>query len=76
MESQETSLDKEVQGWSPEASNIKKSGRWEWNNQGGRKWTTSETEEKPGEHGILEVKQRKCFKEKWPIMTKAAVWTV
>ena len=48
---------------------------------GGENETTKEADnEQPvkgtGERGILEVKQRKCFKEKWPSVMKAAVWTV
>lgn len=66
MTSQEAILDKERRSrdWALQPSNIKKFGRWAWNDQGSRKRTTSQMEEKPGDCGLLETKQRKCSKEK------------
>lgn len=66
MTSQEAILDKERRSrdWALKPSNIKKFGRWAWNDQGSRKWTTSQMEEKRGDCGLLATKQRKCFKEK------------
>lgn len=54
----------EVQKWALRHANIKKFGTWGWKRPESENEQPGKMEEKPGECGILETKQRKCLKEK------------